>query len=241
MTTGAQPPPQGSRTIRFPMAEHEYARFLTDRPSAKARLQELSEDDPALFPEAFPRGYALYGFTDPSCQHHLRCRRLRVNATQDVFTVAPAGVMPDRSGRGAAGEKAVFLRRFHVPSWAMASVVGHDAMYWSRLQPGLGHCSIVGTTVKTAASLPKDLVADAKHRWLQGKRVSIATTAGRDGLLGASVAKSASQPAVKRAYGVFAGAAHPLDDDDAPPTVNTDGWPATPGAWKALCPTLTVI
>ena len=241
MTTVAQAPPKGYRTIRLPLAEHEYARFLTDRPYAKARLQEIYEDSPELFPEAFPWGYVLYGFTDPSCQQHLRCRRLRLNETQDVFTVAPAFVMPSRSGRVEDVEKALLLMRFHVPCWAIAYVLGHDAMYGDRLQQGLGRFSLVGTTVKTAESLPTDLVADEKHRWLKGKRVSIATTAGQDCLVGAAVSKSASQPDLTRAYGVFAGEAQALDEDYAPHTVHTDGWQATQGAWKALFPKMTVI
>src|SRR6266849_5292681 len=112
MTTVAQPPTKGYRTIRLPLAEHEYERFLTDRPYAKARLQELYEDYPELFPEAFPWGHALYGFTDPSSKQHLRCRRLRLNETKEVFTVAPAFVMPYRSGRVEEVEKALFLMRF---------------------------------------------------------------------------------------------------------------------------------
>ena len=105
MTTVAQAPPKGYRTIRLPLAEHEYARFLTDRPYAKARLQEIDEDAPAWLPEAFPWGYGLYGFTDPSCQQPLRCRRRRLHETQDGFTVAPAFVMPSRSGRVEDVEK----------------------------------------------------------------------------------------------------------------------------------------
>ncbi len=66
MTTVAQPPTKGYRTIRLPLAKHEYERFLTDHPYAKARLQELYEDYSELFPEAFLWGHALYGFTDPS-------------------------------------------------------------------------------------------------------------------------------------------------------------------------------
>jgi hypothetical protein len=66
MTTVAHPPIKGYRTIRVPLAEPEYARFLSDRPYTKARLQELYEDYPELFPEAFLWGYALYGFTDSS-------------------------------------------------------------------------------------------------------------------------------------------------------------------------------
>jgi hypothetical protein len=46
---------------------------------------------------------------------------------------------------------------------------------------------------------------------------------------------------LKRAYGVFAGEAPTLDDDYAPQTVNTDGWQATQGAWKALFPKITVV
>jgi hypothetical protein len=84
-------------------------------------------------------------------------------------------------------------------------------------------------------------VADEKQSWLQGQRVSIATTAGCDCMLGASVALSASQPDLKQAYGVFAHEAQALEADDAPHTVNTDGWQATQGAWKALCPNITVI
>ncbi len=241
MTTVAQPPPKGYRTIRLPLSEHEYERFLSDRTYAKARLQDLYEDYPELFPAVFPRGYALYGFTEPSWKQQLRCRRLRLDATQEVFTVAPAFVMPYMSGRVEAVEKAVFLMRFHVPCWAIAYVFGRDAMYWYRLQQGLGRFSIVGTTVKAAEHLPQDLVADEKHSWLKGQRVYLATTAGRDCILGASVAPSASQPDLKHAYGIFAQEATALGEDYAPHTVNTDGWQATQGAWKALFSNITVI
>ena len=114
-------------------------------------------------------------------------------------------------------------------------------MYWYRLHQGLGRFSIVGTTVKTAEHLPTDLVADEKHSWLKGQRVYIATTAGRDGMLGASVAPSASPPDVKQASGPFAHDATGLEEEDAPHTVPTDGWQATPGAWTALCPNLPVL
>ena len=80
----------------------------------------------------------------------------------------------------------------------------------------------------------KDLVADEKHSWLKGERVYIATTAAHDCILGASVAPSASQVDLEKAYGVFASEAQAVDAEYAPETVNTDGWQATQGAWKAL-------
>jgi hypothetical protein len=170
-----------------------YDHFLSDRAYAKARLDERYEDFPDVFPAAFPWGYTLYGFPEPSIKQETRCRRMRLDHGQTVFSIAPAFVMPYRTGRTHEVDHALFLRRFHVPCWAMAHVFGRDAMYWYRLEQGLGRFSAVGTTVKSPERLPTDLVADEKHSWVKGERVSIATTAAKDGLLGASVAKTASQ------------------------------------------------
>jgi hypothetical protein len=241
MTTVSHPLKKGYRTIRLPLGEPEYDRFITDRPYAKSRLQELHENHPELFPESFGWGYALYGFTDLSCKQQLRCRRLRLEPGGAVFTVAPAFVMPYMSGRAEEVDNALFLMRFHVPCWAIAHVFGRDPMYWYRLEQGLGRFSLVGTTIKRADRLPTDLVADEKHSWLKGQRVYIATTAGQECILGASVAKSAGQADLKGAYGVFAEEAQAVDPDYAPHTVNTDGWQPTQGAWKALFQNVTLI
>jgi hypothetical protein len=56
MTTVAHPPQKGYRTIRLPLAESAYGRFLTDRSYAKDRLEALYEECAALFPNAFPWG-----------------------------------------------------------------------------------------------------------------------------------------------------------------------------------------
>ena len=234
-------PKKGYRTLRLPLAASEYDRFLSDRAYAKARLDELYEDFPEVFPEAFPWGYALYGFTDPSIKQEIRCRRMRLDQGQTVFAIAPAFVMPYMTGRTQEVDQALFLRRFHVPCWALAHVFGRDAMYWYRLEQGLGRFSVVGTTVKSPDRLPKDLVADEKHSWLKGERVYIATTAAKDCILGASVAPSASQTDLEKAYGVFASEAQAVEADYAPETINTDGWPATQNAWKALFNQITVI
>ena len=194
-----------------------------------------------MFPEAFGWGYGLYGFTDPFRKQELRCRRLRLEPGGEVFTVAPAFVMPYMSGRTEEVEKGLFLMRFHVPGWAIAEVFGRDAMYWYRLEQGLGRFSLVGTTIKRADHLPTDLVADEKHSWLKGQRVYIATTAGQDCILGASVSPSARQPNLQAAYGICAEEARALEPDYAPHSVHTDGWQPTPGAWKALFPSVTLI
>ncbi len=96
-------------------------------------------------------------------------------------------------------------------------------MYWYRCAQGLGRFRVVGATVTQADRFPTDVVADEKHRWLQGARVYIATTAGQVCMLGASVSPSAGQADVQEASGVFADEARVVDPDDAPEIVNTDG------------------
>lgn len=232
---------RGYRTLRLPLSEADYERFMNEGAFAKAQLNELYERHPELFPAEFTQGYSLYGFTEPSRKQQVRCRRIRLTAGGVVLTVAPAFVMPYMSATVAEAEKALFWVRFHVPFWAIAYVFGRNAMYWYRLHQGLGRFSVVGTTVKSAAHLPKDLVVDEKHSRLEGEKIYIATTAGGECILGVSVVDSASEAALTQAYGVFAEEAKALDPTYAPETVNTDGWPATQGAWKGVFPTITVI
>jgi hypothetical protein len=208
---------------------------------ARAQLDRLYGQHPELFPAGWGQGYVFYGFTPPSRKQQIRCRRVRLRASGDVFTVAPAFVMPYLSAPVAEVEKGLLLMRFHVPCWALAYVFGRDAMYWYRLQQGLGRFSVVGTSVKAPKHLPQDLVADEKHSRLEGKKIYIATTTGEGCILGASVTDSASEAALTQAYGVFVEEAQAVDPDYVPETVNTDGWAATQGAWQALFPTITVI
>jgi hypothetical protein len=119
MTPVAHSPKKGYRTIRLPLAESEYDRFLTNRAYAKTRLEEFYEDVPELFPDAFPWGYAFFGFTEPSSKQQLCCRRIRLEQGCTVFTVAPAFVMPYMTGRTHDVDDALFLMRFHVPCWPL--------------------------------------------------------------------------------------------------------------------------
>ena len=240
MTTGAQPPNKGYRTIRLPLAESAYARFLPDRSSAEDRLEELYAECADLFPDTFPWGDTFFGLTEPSLPQHLRCRRLRLEQGRPVFPIAPAFGRPSRTGRPQDVDHAWFWRRFPVPWWAMAHVLGRKAMYGYRLAQGLGRCRVVGTTGKSPKRFPTDRVAEEQPSWWPGERVDIATTAAHDGLLGASVAPSASQAAGDKASGVCASDAQVLEAEYAPETVKTEGWQATPGAGKALCTHLTV-
>jgi hypothetical protein len=113
-------------------------------------------------------------------------------------------------------------------------VFGRSPMYWHRLECSLGRPSLVGTTVRAPDRLPRHLVADEKHTTLGGRRVYLAATAGGGCCLGLAVAQAAGNDDLTKAYGVFRDEARRLDPTYRPATVNTDGWPATQAAWRAL-------
>jgi hypothetical protein len=241
MSTVAHAAARGHRTLRLALAEADYARFLSDGAFAREQLAKLYGQHPELFPARWDQGYVYHGFTPASRKQGWRCRRVRLRASGEVFTLAPALVMPYMTAPVVAVDKALLLRRFHVPYWALAHVFGRDPMYWYRLERALGRFSVVGTTVKAPERLPQDLVADEKHSRVAGEKLYISTTAGAGCILGASVSASASEAALCQAYGVFAEEARVLDPDYTPETVNTDGWAATQGAWKRLFPGITII
>src|SRR5215207_3858797 len=114
-------------------------------------------------------------------------------------------------------------------------------MYWHRLERSLGRYSLVGTTVSSAARLPRHLAADEKHTTLAGEKVYLAATAGGGCCLGMALAKTAGNDDLTEAYGVFRDEARRLDPEYRPETVNTDGWPATQAAWRALFQGVTLI
>lgn len=130
-------------------------------------------------------------------------RRLKLRADGSVWTVRPSFVLPYGVGRTEVVEKALYLRQLGVPFEALAYVFGRDASYWERLWLVLGRNSVVGTTVKDAAQLPRQLVADQKISWRNGQEVCVTATAGGGCLLGLDLAEEASAVALQAAYGTF--------------------------------------
>jgi hypothetical protein len=123
----------------------------------------------------------------------------------------------------------------------LTEVFGRDPMYWHRLECSLGRFSLAGTTVQAAEDLPRHLVADEKHTTLAGEKVYLAAVAGGGCCLGMALAETAGNDDLEAAYGVFRDEARHLDPEYHPETVNTDGWPATQAAWRALFQGVTLI
>ena len=213
--------PAGRKQICIPCSEEKYNEIIDDKTAFKKYLNEIFEKQPEIFPLRTDEGFSLDGFQRTSDKLGVRMRRILIKATGDVFSVRPSFVLPYMTERTVNVEKALFLRRFDVPYWAMTYAFGRNDMFWYRLEMSFGRNSIVGTTVRDPERLPKDLTGDEKHTRLNGDKVYIATTAGGDCILGASVADSAGTEELTEAYGVFRNEALDVDPEYSPDTVNT--------------------
>jgi hypothetical protein len=236
-----------SRRICLPIDRETYEKIIADKQGFRAMIDDFVEIYPELFPAEMTKGYQLYGFRRqskkmPDVQLRRICLHDRdAEGRLQVFTVTPSFVLPYMMGDADDVEKALFLRRFGVPFWALTYVFGRNDMYWQRLMTRFGVNDIVGTTIKEPQYLPKDLLADEKHTRFNGEKAYIATTVGNDCVLGVAIVGSADEEQLTSAYGQFKQEAQYLDPDYQPETVNTDGWSATQLAWTALFPTIVII
>jgi hypothetical protein len=229
------------------MDRESYEEVVDDRQRFRESLDSLIDRYPELFPGGIKRGYQLYGLERESVKMPgVKVRRICVNEPDEaggaqIYRVVPSFVLPYRAGYTDEVEKALFLRRFGVPFWALTYVFGRNDLYWERVVARLGRNDLVGTTVKDPDRLPEHLLADEKHTRLNGEKAYIATTGAEGCVLGASLALAADEEHLTEAYGQFKQEAQRLKPDYQPRTVNTDGWSPTQLAWQALFPAITVI
>ncbi len=233
--------PRGSKTIRIPFDMETYPALLHYVEKFRSHLDHWIERSPELFPHRISEGYELRGFTEPSRKLGIQCRRIKIKATKDVYTICPSAVMPYMTGFTFDVEKALFFHKFNVPYWGITYVFGKDDMYWYRMITGFGRNSIVGTTVKDPERLPKDLSSDEKHSSRKGEKIYVPLTVGDGCVLGASVSDSASETDLTEAYGKFAEEAGNVDPAYSPDSINVDGWKATENALKKHFPMAAII
>lgn len=235
-----------SKRITLPIETEKYNEIVKDSHLYRQWLDEMIVTYPELFPANISAGYNLH---DGRTSGKLGCMRLRriclkarsIEGKKQVFTIAPSAVMPYFVGLTDEIEKALFLRRFNVPFWALTYIFGRDDQYWYRLENQFGRYNLVQTVIKDPEKLPKHLLADEKVTWLNGEEVVVATTVGDDCVLGASVALGIDTPNLEEAYQHFKDEALQLNPEFQPETVNTDGWEATQKAWQNLFPLIVIL
>lgn len=222
----------------MPFSQDIYCANVSDAENFRKCLDERVQNFPELFPAEISKGYRM---KDIYCskKQAIPIRRIVIDGIS--YTIRPSFIMPYMTGITDDIEKALFMRKFGVPFWALSHVFGKDAMYWYRMEQTLGRNSIVGTTVRKPSDIPDDLGADEKHSRILGDKTYVATTVGNGCILGASIAKDAGEEALTQGYRVFKDEAARLNPAYAPKTVNIDGWRATRKAWTALFPSVTII
>lgn len=227
-----------NRTIYLPFSQEVYDAVINNPEDFRTYV----DNQVALFPELFPpeisQGYLMKDIYHPK-KYSESIRRIEVAGV--AYTVRPSFLMPYNTGIVEEIEKALFLRKFNVPFWALSYVFGKYPMYWYRLEQSLGRNSIVGTTVRDPDDIPEHLAADEKHTRIVGNKVYVATTVGNQCILGAAVAEDAGEQSLRNTYQVFKDEAQCIEPSYAPTTVNMDGWKATRNAWKILFTSVVII
>ena len=230
--------PNGNRTITVPFDQQKYLETVKDSKFFRNELDTVIQTNPELFPMGIQMGYCMKDIRYPK-KSNIPIRRISVCGT--AYSVRPSFVMPYQTALTNDVEKAIFLRKFDVPFWALSYVFGKYPMFWCRVEQSLGRNSIVGTTIKNQSLLPEHISADEKHSRLNGEKVYVATTVGSQCILGVSVSENASENGLTKAYGKFKAEACNLNPEYAPKSVNTDGWKATVNTWKALFTNISTI
>ena len=234
-------PPRGAKQIVIPMTRPQYDEIWHDPRRIRAAVAEWARSAPELFPAGFDRGYRLHGFGRPSRKlPGLKLRKI-VTADGSSYWLRPSFIAGYMAGTVDELAYPMLLAAHGVPPWLLKLGFGRNEMFWHRLVERLGRSSLVGTTVRDAAGLPKHLAADEHHADWAGDKGDVATTVGGGCILGLALASKADDDHLREAYGVFAAEARDVEPEYAPETVNVDGWAATRNAFRALFPTITVV
>ena len=229
---------RNNRIICLPFSQEVYNVNIKNPIDFRKCINKRIELFPELFPPEITEGYLMKDIYH-SIKQSVPIRRIEIAGIS--YSIRPSFLMPYMTGITDETEKALFMRKFNVPFWALSYVFGKDPMYWYRMEQSLGRNSIVGTTVRNPGDMPQHLGADEKHTRILGDKVYVATTVGNECILGASIAKDAGDQSLQDAYQVFKDETQCLKPAYTPTTVNMDGWKATRNAWKFLFSSVVII
>ena len=152
------PPPQaprGAKQIVIPMIRQQYDEIWQDAERLRAFVDEWAQLAPELFPKDFDQGYCLHGFGRESRKlPGLKLRKI-VLADGTPHWLRPSFVTSYMTGTVDQLAYPLLLAAHGVPPWLLTIGFGHSDMYWYRVIERLGRNSLVGTSVRDAAQLPR--------------------------------------------------------------------------------------
>lgn len=231
-----------TKQIHVPIEQEEYNQILYNHVEFRKKLDLLIKEYPEIFPRNINKGYYFHSYQSESKKiPDFQCRRIKLKADKEVYSILPYFVMPYMRGYCDDLEKPLYLKNFGIPNHAMTYVFGKNDMFWYRLFTSLGRNSIVGTTIQDRENLPEHIIADEKFSWENKDNVYLATTVANDCFLGSRLADQAEHLSLLRAYRDFKKEAQNIDSNYSPQSVTTDGWKATRWAWQILFPATQLI
>ena len=118
--------------VILPIRCNEYQQIASEPKRFRCWLDEMIVEYPNLFPAEIEQGYLLHDYLPESVKlPGIRFRRIKLTAKDEsgkqlLLTIGSSDVMPYMTGYTDEVEKALFLRRFGVPFWALTYVFGHN-------------------------------------------------------------------------------------------------------------------
>ncbi len=115
-----------NKRVVLPISLAEYKPLISDSKGSREKLDSMIATYPELFPEGIEGGYVLHDILPASAKMpEVRFRRIKLKekdaqGNDIILTIASSEVVPYMKGLTDEVEKALFLRRFGVPFWALA-------------------------------------------------------------------------------------------------------------------------
>ncbi len=140
--------------VILPIRTMSISEIASDPKQFRRWLDEMIVEYPNLFPAEIGQGYMLHDYLPESVKlPGVRFRRIKLTAKDEsgkplLLTIGSSDVMPYMTGYTDEVEKALFLRRFGVPFWALTYIFGRNDDYWYNLDGRFGRYEIVGTVVQ---------------------------------------------------------------------------------------------
>ncbi len=227
--------------IHIPLDEDIYNSTIDNHILFRAKLDELIETYPEIFPANIDKGYIFNGWSKQGTKQNVKRRIIQLIQGRKDYLIHPCFVMPYLRGKTIEISKGLRLRKYNLPYHEIAEVHGGNAMFWYRSELSLSQYNIVGTTAKSPRVLPSHLVADEHHDKLHREKVYVCTTVGGDCFFGAHVSPNVSYEALRQAYGIYKLETQLAYPDYTPTTINIDGFASTRKSITHLFPNTTLI
>jgi hypothetical protein len=236
----AQISKNGTKIIRLPITMEAHEASIEDRKNYVTFLDFYIKKYPELFPVEIDKGFGVH-----DCKHSAKVDfsyfRIKIKSTKAVYSVVPCDVLPYMRGTVKEACWGLLLIMYGVPTWLIVKCLGRNIDFWHGLFQSFGHCSIVGTTVKTKANMPENITIDEKITWWNGQEIYAAMVAGAGCILGNALSKTEDEAGLKGAYARFKEEVLNILPKYSPKSCCIDGWTSSRKAMMALFPSLILI